>query len=321
MSQDLEEELLALAEPATSSKTHPLPQLKTTNIQINPNVPFVETTSKSNQSLPTNSKAIVFTFDQLLKESEHLFPSSTYDPTTRIRSNKSLSLAITAVSWLNDEHVNESMKFLLKKRNAFDKFYFCPTYYSGISITTSHAYGILGHLERFQSVKKSVFLLPFNTSIFHGAHWMLGIALIEKKTLVICNPLLSGKYSYERFFNMLIKVLRLNELLKDNVFDFSEWTFAICKDVAQQPNDFDCGVYVCFYARQILDGKSLRDCDAIKERENVQQIFSQDYTPFDPTRKRIWNRALLRGELDNIMQSFFQLRIISADSALLFSNF
>ena len=72
---------------------------------------------------------------------------------------------------------------------------------------------------------------------------------------------------------MLIKVLRLNELLKENVFDFSEWTFAICKDSAQQPNDYDCGVYVCFYARQILDGKSLKDCDATKERENIQQIL------------------------------------------------
>lgn len=290
------------------------------------NKPFFKTTvgtkrAKPNCNIPAKrAKNEYPSFDKLVNDSAHLFPSSSFDPSTGIRSNKALSEAVSEKNWLTDDHVNEYIQFALFKRKLFDKFYFCPTYLSGISTTTSHSYGILGHLDRYESVKKSIFLLPFNTSIHYGAHWMLGVALFKKKMLVICNSRIKGKYEYLPLFNMLIKVIRLNELLKEKDIDVSEWKFAICHDVAQQPNDDDCGVYVCFYVRQILSGKSLKICNHIKERKKVKEQLSIDYEAFDPNSKSNWKRAFTRGELDEIMKGCFTFPIDSVDSAEIFTN-
>ena len=74
-------------------------------------------------------------------------------------------------------------------------------------------------------------------------------------------------------------------MMKEKDIDFSEWKFAICHDVAQQPNDYDCVVHHCFYVQQILNGKSLRTCDPIEERKQVKNQLFIDYKPYDPDSK------------------------------------
>ena len=163
--------------------------------------------------------------------------------------------------------------------------------------------------------------MPFNTSFDYGSHWMLGIVLIEERTLVICNSHLNGDYDYEIYFNNLIRILRLNELSKGtDIINISDWNFVVCSDLAQQPNSCDCGVYVCFYVRRILEKESMDVCDHILERDYIRQILSQDYLEVSSKGRRKRPSYNL-GQLNAVIFTSFKLNFVYAESAEIFANF
>lgn len=61
----------------------------------------------------------------------------------------------------------------------------------------------------------------------------------------------------------------------------SDWSFCVCNDVAQQPNGYDCGLFTCFFAHQIIRGYDLSKCDIPETRFNIEHMLNIEYVPFD----------------------------------------
>jgi Ulp1 family protease len=98
-------------------------------------------------------------------------------------------------------------------------------------------------LERYFNDNSNVILIPIN---FHGNHWILLRIFRNINIVEVYDSLNSSKkdiYSSEE---------SLTYFLRDNFFDRQRFDFDV-KDVIQQRNGIDCGLYVMFFMECILN--------------------------------------------------------------------
>ena len=96
-------------------------------------------------------------------------------------------------------------------------------------------------------LQQDIVLVPCNTE--NSQHWFL-LALLPKQFQILVLDSLAGNFIKPTAKRAITKMwMLLNEL--DATTDASHWNFIANKptDLPQQQNDFDCGVYVCMYAR------------------------------------------------------------------------
>ena len=103
-------------------------------------------------------------------------------------------------------------------------------------------------------LEQDMILVPCNP---HSLHWhLLAVYPSEKCILVLDSK--SGDFVKPAAFQSVKKMMSfLVEV--DNTIDVSQWKFHSSKpkEIPQQHNDFDCGVFVCLYARCLAGGKML----------------------------------------------------------------
>ena len=257
------------------------------------------------------SKALLNQFDYYVREAMPDFLEPVDDPVTGLRSNKSLSNAITDNSWLTGDMIDECCQFMILEKKKQDKFFSIPPNYAITVANEDRSSLIIKHLEQFQAHTKSIFLMPLKTNVF-GDHWILGVVSFEKKKMLLLNSLLSEPESYWSHFNYMISVVKINEKLQKREFDLSEWEFIDCLDIAQQPNTFDCGVFVTFFVKQILDQKSLIECNHVEEQKPVKNMFKIDYRPNRGIGK-LPKKSLNLSEFDEILKEKFVFNIVYAN--------
>jgi len=96
-------------------------------------------------------------------------------------------------------------------------------------------------------LQQDIVLVPCNSG--NSRHWFL-LALLPKQFQILVLDSTAGSFIKPTSQNAIKKMwMLLNEL--DATLDASHWKFIANKptDIPQQKNDFDCGVYVCMYAR------------------------------------------------------------------------
>lgn len=96
-------------------------------------------------------------------------------------------------------------------------------------------------------LQQDIVLVPCNSE--NSRHWFL-LALLPKQFQILVLDSTAGSFIKPTAKKAITKMwMLLNEL--DATIDASHWKFIANKptDIPQQQNDFDCGVYVCMYAR------------------------------------------------------------------------
>lgn len=96
-------------------------------------------------------------------------------------------------------------------------------------------------------LQQDIVLVPCNSE--NSQHWFL-LALLPKQFQILVLDSMAGNFIKPTAKKAITKMwMLLNEL--DSTADASHWKFIANKstDLPQQQNDFDCGVYVCMYAR------------------------------------------------------------------------
>ena len=187
--------------------------------------------------------------------------------------------------WLNDSVINVYCDLILdrsRKSDDLPNIYVFPT-----------RFGVGWKLGGFEQVQEwcrappdlftmELVFFPLNTN---NSHWVLVTASPPTKTIAYYDSMNhNGSESRKMVASYLSK---LHEKLNGNALDLDNWDSIDQRDIPQQDNGFDCGVFVCQYAERLSRRAPLDftqdDMPAIRVRM-IEDIVTKHITPPSPRR-------------------------------------
>ncbi|XP_043270475.1 sentrin-specific protease-like [Venturia canescens] len=149
--------------------------------------------------------------------------------------------------WLNDEIINSYFDLISKERTfgqrvyAMSSFFFPRLHLNGYE-------AVRRWTKKINIFKYDKVLVPVHL----GNHWCLAIINFENKTIIYYDSFKGKNPRYlETLLQYLIKEAGQKEekpIIKE------EWHLATKQDIPRQTNGYDCGVFVCMYARNEIFG-------------------------------------------------------------------
>jgi hypothetical protein len=167
-------------------------------------------------------------------------------------------------------------------------------------------------LQFTNGVNQTRFLIVFNP--FN--HWILGFFSIKQKLFVILDSMFSKENDYSEYFVALQKMVLLTNLLKAKKAQIStdDWKYYVISDCAQQSNSYDCGLFTCFFAHQIVKGLDLVSCDVNQTRNLIVNTFNTKYQRYlkkSSSERRISDKSLISTINPNIL---FNVQFVKASN-------
>ncbi|XP_043288814.1 sentrin-specific protease 1-like [Venturia canescens] len=144
---------------------------------------------------------------------------------------------LKGTNWLDDEIVNSYFELISNEESYVMNSFFFPRLH------------LNGHIAVKRWTKKvNIFayervLIPVHL----GNHWCLAIINIKSKSIIYYDSF-NGRN--QRYLETLLAYLDAEAKEKEEIsFDKSEWIVAMKKDIPRQQNGYDCGVFICQYAK------------------------------------------------------------------------
>ena len=198
-------------------------------------------------------------------------------PDSGVRCSSDLVQFVKIDNWLKCSIINECILSEMTVRNGLDRYCFVDSCYYN-DVACSHVSdGLFMNLQQSKASSKRGLFVVMNTDLQRGKHWMLGCISLDKKVICICESMIHKQRDYSTLFLNLFKIAQIALLTNQRSTKFDEWKFHLFNDIAQQPNSWDCGVFVYFYMKQILLKQSLQICNCVSERENVKVVLATPY--------------------------------------------
>jgi len=164
-------------------------------------------------------------------------------------------------TWLNDEVVNFYFN-LVKQRNEennLSKVHVFNTFFYPKIIKMGHA-GVKRWTRKIDVFSFDLILIPVHL----GMHWCLAAIDFQNKQIAYYDSL---KGNNGKCLQALSEYLQAESLDKKKVdFDFNGWTEVMPKDIPEQLNGSDCGVFMCKYAEY--------------KSRYAEFTFTQDHIPY-----------------------------------------
>lgn len=192
---------------------------------------------------------VVLTPDMDRKVDAALAPGYSDDPLVegfRVTLKRSDIATLGNLNWLNDEVINFYFNLLVERSNqqgkvkvhAFNSFFYPKLIKSGYA-----------SLRRWTK-KVDIFAMDLVLVPVHlGMHWCLAAVDFRKKCISYYDSL---KGSNNQCLSALRSYLNDESVDKKKVpFDFNGWKTASPKDIPEQLNGCDCGVFACKYAEYL----------------------------------------------------------------------
>ncbi|KAK3929244.1 Sentrin-specific protease 3 [Frankliniella fusca] len=146
--------------------------------------------------------------------------------------------------WFNDEIINFYFNVIsesLQSVHALDTFFY-PT------LTLKGQESVAKWTKNVNLFEKRFILIPI-----HGAsHWSLISVDNESKTLTAFDSL-NGDHSHA--LNVILDFLECEAYRHGVHFQRYDYKVTHADDIARQDNSYDCGPFICFYARRVCESK------------------------------------------------------------------
>ncbi|ESP00184.1 hypothetical protein LOTGIDRAFT_201054 [Lottia gigantea] len=161
-------------------------------------------------------------------------------------------LTLKGLNWLNDEVINFYMNMLMErgendnmpKVHAFNTFFYPKLMGAGHS-------AVRRWTKRVDVLAVDYILIPVHL----GMHWCLAIIDFRNKCIKYYDSMGGNN---NKCLNALRQYLCEESLdKKKQQFDLSGWTSVNVKDIPQQMNGSDCGMFACKYAEYITRGAEI----------------------------------------------------------------
>jgi len=147
-------------------------------------------------------------------------------------------------TWLNDEVVNFYFN-LLKSRSEssadFPKVHVFNTFFYPKIMKTGHA-GVKRWTRKVDIFAVDLILIPVHL----GMHWCLAVIDFKNKEIVYYDSLKGNNTSCLQGLRKYLSDESMDK--KKKSFDFAGWKELMPKDIPDQMNGCDCGVFMCKYA-------------------------------------------------------------------------
>ncbi|KAM4723241.1 sentrin-specific protease 2 [Anableps anableps] len=163
--------------------------------------------------------------------------------------------------WLNDEVMNFYLSLIMERRSGESerlKVYCFSTFFYPKLRGGGGGGGQAGGHVAVKRWTKAVDLFMFDVILvpLHlGVHWALAVIDLKSKTVKSYDSM--GR-RHDDICNLLLLYLKEeHKAKKGRELDCAKWTIGSLKDIPQQSNGSDCGVFTCKYADYIAKGKPL----------------------------------------------------------------
>ncbi|XP_038129314.1 sentrin-specific protease 2 [Cyprinodon tularosa] len=162
--------------------------------------------------------------------------------------------------WLNDEVMNFYLSLIMERCSGGSgriKVYTFSTFFYP-KLRGGGAGGLPGGYVAVKRWTKAVDLFMFDlilVPLHLGVHWALAVIDFKSRTVKSYD---SMGQRHDDICNLLLLYLtEEHKAKKGRELDRAKWTVGSLKDIPQQKNGSDCGVFACKYADYIAKGKPL----------------------------------------------------------------
>jgi Ulp1 family protease len=112
-------------------------------------------------------------------------------------------------------------------------------------------------IETLKSWHSSKNLFNYNmlfAPICHSKHWMLFCINVDQKLIIFMNSYVKilNNNLIKAYFSCIRALLVANANENEIDLNIYEWKLSCLKNLPQQTNNFDCGVFICMFARYII---------------------------------------------------------------------
>ncbi|KAL8580449.1 hypothetical protein ACOMHN_001218 [Nucella lapillus] len=170
----------------------------------------------------------------------------------RLQLTRADLATLRGLNWLNDEVINFYMNMLMGRgeQQGFEKAYAFNTFFYPKLLSGGHD-AVKRWTRRVDVFAHSYLIIPVHL----GVHWCLCMVFIKDKKICYYDSMGGNN---NQCLNAVRQYLADESMQKRNVrLDLSEWTSEIVKDLPQQMNGSDCGMFACMYAETLTRGDNI----------------------------------------------------------------
>ncbi|EEB20309.1 sentrin/sumo-specific protease, putative [Pediculus humanus corporis] len=169
---------------------------------------------------------------------------------------------LKGLNWLNDEIINFYMNLIMersKKNTKLPKVYVFNTFFFTKLVSSGYA-SLKRWTKQVNIFSYDILFIPIHL----GMHWCMSTIDFRYKTIKYYDSVGSPN---DLCLEYLLLYLENESLNKNNLkLDSKEWSRTNVKNIPQQMNGSDCGVFSCMFAEHIA--------------RNSPITFTQDHMPF-----------------------------------------
>ena len=169
-----------------------------------------------------------------------------------LRITKKDIQTLAGLNWLNDEVVNFYMNLLIVRggNKGFPSVYAMNTFFYPKLVSSGHS-SLKRWTRKIDIFAKDLIVIPIHLEI----HWCMSIIDFRKKSICYYDSMGSPNYKCLQVLQQYLYDESMDK--KKKSFDFVNWNFECVKNIPQQMNGSDCGVFSCMFAEYICANRSL----------------------------------------------------------------
>ncbi|XP_043480079.1 sentrin-specific protease-like isoform X1 [Leptopilina heterotoma] len=159
---------------------------------------------------------------------------------------------LAGLNWLNDEVINFYMNLLIERGNneKFPTVHAMNTFFYPKLLSTGHS-SLKRWTRKIDIFAKDIVVVPIHL----GIHWCMSIIDFRDKTIKYFDSMGSAN---PKCLVALRKYLEDESIdKKKKSYDTSDWKLDSVKDIPQQMNGSDCGVFSCMFAEFICAKRNI----------------------------------------------------------------
>ncbi|KAL8578614.1 hypothetical protein ACOMHN_007072 [Nucella lapillus] len=156
------------------------------------------------------------------------------------------------LNWLNDEVINFYMNMLMERgqQEGFSRTYAFNTFFYPKLMSRGHD-AVKRWTRRVDVFSHHYLVIPVHL----GVHWCLCVVFMKEKVIRYYDSMGGNN---NQCLNAVRQYLYDESVQKRNIrLDLSEWSTETVKDIPQQMNGSDCGMFSCMYAESLTRGANI----------------------------------------------------------------
>lgn len=159
---------------------------------------------------------------------------------------------LSGLNWLNDEVINFYMNLLIARGTTDNcpKVYAMNTFFYPKLLSSGHS-SLKRWTRKVDLFAKDLVVVPIHLDI----HWCMSIIDFRDKSIVYYDSMGTSNPKCLAALKQYLQDESLDK--KKQPYDMSDWKLQSAKDIPQQMNGSDCGVFSCMFAEYVCANKRI----------------------------------------------------------------